>query len=45
MVGVNEITAGRSIKQKKKRVGSELAKWDFNCLPGLQLVGLGVVKE
>lgn len=35
MVGVNEITAGRSIKHQKKRAGSELARWDFNHLPGL----------
>lgn len=35
MVGVNEINAGRSIKQRKKRAGSELARWDFNRLPGL----------
>lgn len=26
MVGVNEITAGRSIKQRRKRAGSEAAR-------------------
>lgn len=35
MVGVNEITAGRSIKQRRKRAGSEAARWDFNHLPRL----------
>lgn len=35
VVGVSEITAGRSIKQRKKRVDSEPAKWDFNHLPRL----------
>lgn len=45
MVGVNEITAGRSIKQRKKRVGSELARWDFNRLPGLGANWSGSCKE
>lgn len=35
VVGVNEITAGRSIKQRKKGMDSEQAKWDFNHLPRL----------
>ena len=45
MVGVNEITAGRSIKQRKKRAGSELARWDFSCLPGLVASWSVVVRE
>jgi len=35
MFGVNEITPGRSVKQRKKRVGRKQTRWDFSCLPGL----------
>lgn len=45
MVGVNEITAGRSTKQRKKRADSEPAKWDFNHLPRLAANWSGSHKE
>lgn len=45
MVGVNEITAGRSIKQRKKRADIEAAKWDFNHLPRLAANWSGSCKE
>lgn len=44
VVGVNEITAGRSIKQRQKRMDSEKAKWDFNHLPRLAANSCGSYK-